>query len=98
MTAGYFPFRKRSLFLVCTGLFLLLITSCTVVKKYPRNRPFVYKTNINVIGNFSNEEKSSLNSRLKDQLDDSMKARSVSKILWNVMKNPPAYDSASAGK
>ena len=85
-----------------TGITLLLITlatSCaTIVKNYPADKPFVYETNIHVNGNFSNEERGSLQSRLKGQLDDSLRSRSVSKLLWSVMKNPPAYDSNNAGK
>ena len=87
---------------IIAGLFLLAaITSCKVpifVKKYPVQKPFVYETNINLIGNFSNEEKQSLTSGLKAQLDDSMRARKLDKLLWSVMKNPPVYDSANADK
>ncbi|MGQ0738833.1 MAG: BamA/TamA family outer membrane protein [Bacteroidota bacterium] len=90
--------RRKLLQLFCTGLIIGFISSCTVVKNYPANRPFVYKTNINVTGDFTNEEKATLNSRLKAQLDDSMKSRSVSKILWSVMKNPPAFERENADK
>src|SRR5258705_684707 len=82
------------------GLFILAsITSCKVpvfVKKYPIQKPFVYETNINLIGNFSNEEKASLNSGLKAQLNDSMRVRKLDKLFWSVMKNPPVYDSTNA--
>ena len=44
------------------------------------------------------KKKTTLSSRLKAQLDDSIRSRSVSKILWSVMKNPPAYESANADK
>jgi outer membrane protein assembly factor BamA len=96
MSAGHLYYSRNFLKLVATGCFILFISSCTVVKKYPTGRPFVYKTNINVIGNFTNEEKETLASRLKGQLNDSMRARSVSKIIVNVMKNPPLYDSTNA--
>jgi len=80
------------------GIILAFFSSCTIIKKYQANKPFVYKTNINVIGNFTNVEKETLVSRLKGQLDDSMRARSVSKVAWSVMKNPPLYDSINADK
>ncbi len=80
-------------------IIMVLASSCaTIVKNYPKGKPFVYETNITVNGNFSNEERETLESRLKGQLDDSMRSRSVSKLLWSVMKNPPAYDSSNAGK
>ena len=79
-------------------LLILLLASCTIVKNYPAGRPFVYKTNITVNGDFSSEEKARLSSRLKGQLDDSMVSRAVSKVFWSVMKKPPVYESANADK
>src|SRR3982750_4868930 len=80
------------------GYFLSCLSSCTIVKKYQPSRPFVYKTNINLIGNFSNDEKEGLKSGLYDQLDDSMQSRKVDKLLWSVMKSPPVFDSTNADK
>jgi outer membrane protein insertion porin family len=77
---------------------MMAFASCTIVKKYQPGKPFVYKTNINLIGNFSKDEKDALLSGLEGQLDDSMQARKLDKLLWSVMKNPPAYDSINAGK
>ncbi len=80
-------------------IIMVMASSCaTIVKNYPAGKPFVYETNINVNGNFTNEERETLESRLKGQLDDSMRPRSVSKVLWSVMKNPPVYDSNNAVK
>ena len=80
------------------GLLISLVSSCTVVKKYPHNKPFVYKTKINVIGNFPNDERLLLEERLENQLDDSMRAPSVNQIVRKVIKNPPVYESANADK
>ncbi len=77
---------------------IVALASCTIVKKYQPGKPFVYKTNINLIGNFSNEEKEGLVSGLEDQLDDSMQVRKLDKLLWSVMKSPPVYDSSNADK
>ncbi|MBL7737773.1 MAG: BamA/TamA family outer membrane protein [Chitinophagaceae bacterium] len=77
---------------------MVLAASCTVVKKYQPNKPFVYKTNINLIGNFSSDEKESLVSGLKGQIDDSLRARRLDKLLWSVLKTPPLYDSANADR
>ncbi|HVZ55194.1 MAG TPA: BamA/TamA family outer membrane protein [Chitinophagaceae bacterium] len=83
---------------VLTGL---LVSSCkiaTIVKNYPRNKPFVFQTDITVEGKYSRDEKTDLAQRLKNQLDDSMQVRSVSKVLWNEIRKPPVFDSASAQK
>lgn len=98
MSTGQSFINRNILPLCCSGLLILLVSSCTVVKNHPRNRPFVYKTNINVLGNFTNEERDYLESRLWAQLDDSIKTRSVSKIIYSVMRNPPVYDSTNADK
>jgi outer membrane protein insertion porin family len=97
MPIGRLPGNGVLLNLIIAGSLILSFASCTVVKKYPAGKPFVYKTNINLIGNFTSDDRSTLTSRLKAQLDDSMRPRSVSKLLWSVMKNPPVYDSANAG-
>jgi outer membrane protein insertion porin family len=97
MSAGK-PFVHKNILKIIIGWLILSSASCTTVKHYQPGKPFVYKTNINLTGNISKAEKDALTSRLKDQLDDSMKARSVSKVLWNVMKSPPSFDSANADK
>lgn len=97
MLSSRFSISKFVNFISLAVLVTLLASSCaTIVKNYPKGRPFVYKTNINVNGNFTNTEKADLESRLKGQLDDSMRPRAVSKVFWSVMKNPPVYDSANA--
>ncbi|HEV7780377.1 MAG TPA: BamA/TamA family outer membrane protein [Chitinophagaceae bacterium] len=77
---------------------LILASSCMIVKNYPPNKPFVYKTNINITGNIASDTAELIQTRLKGQLDDSIRARSVSKIFWSVMKNPPVYNSDNADK
>lgn len=86
--------RLISIFYVAS----LLISSCTLVKNYQPGKPFVYRTNIIVNGNISSDSVEFLKSKLKGQLDDSMRSRSVSKVFYSVMKNPPAFDTSSAEK
>jgi outer membrane protein assembly factor BamA len=91
--------RTIGVILVITlGAFFSSCKIATIVKKYPRNQPFVYETNIDLVGKYSREEKNDLTQRLKNQLDDSMQVRSVSKVLWNEIRTPPAFDSSSAEK
>ncbi|MEI9944857.1 MAG: BamA/TamA family outer membrane protein [Chitinophagaceae bacterium] len=92
------PINKNLLHVSLTGLFIIAFASCTIVKKYQHDKPFVYKTNINLIGNFSNEEKEVLTTGLEGQLDDSMNVRKLDKLFWSVLKTPPVYDSANADK
>ena len=83
---------------ILAGFILAVSGSCTVIKNYPPEKPFVFRTNINLIGDFSNEKKKDLITSLNDQLDDSMVARKLDKLAWKVLKNPPVYDSANADK
>lgn len=98
MLSGKPLFYKISVKAIVASSIIVALASCTIVKKYQPGKPFVYKTNINLIGNFSNEEKEALISGLEDQLDDSMQVRKLDKLLWSVMKNPPVYDSSNADK
>ncbi|MGH2552802.1 MAG: BamA/TamA family outer membrane protein [Chitinophagaceae bacterium] len=83
---------------IIAAICMFLTASCTIVKNYPSRQPFVYKTNININGNFSSDSVLILTSRLKGQLDDSLKARSVSKVFYSVMKKPPLYEAGNADK
>jgi outer membrane protein assembly factor BamA len=84
-------------------LIVILFTSCkswdlhtfpfTHIKNFPRNKPFVYKTNINLLGNLSKKEKNNLESGLKVQLEDSVNPKASQKILWQVIKKPPVFDT-----
>ena len=70
--------------------------SCTIVKKARPDKAFIYKTNINLIGNFSNEQKDELETGLEAQLDDSLQSRKIDKLLWAVIRTPPVFDSVYA--
>src|SRR4030095_13996985 len=82
---------------------VVLFTSCkswdfhsfpfTYAKKYPKNKPFVYKTNIKLSGNLSKTEKSNLESKLRRQLEDSVNPKASGKILWQTIKKPPVFDT-----
>lgn len=91
------------------GVLLLSLNACktsdisyglppTVVKQYPAGKPFVYKTNIKLKGKFTTDEKNNFLSRLNNQLDDSMRVRTVKKVFFQVMKKPPVYYPENAGK
>ncbi|HVE60539.1 MAG TPA: hypothetical protein VNA26_01880, partial [Chitinophagaceae bacterium] len=86
---------------------LFFFASCSVVKNYPKNKPFVYEANIELQGKFSTDEAKNLRSELNEQLHDSIQVRRVQKLVgwengprlfYNVLRNPPVYDSANADK
>jgi outer membrane protein assembly factor BamA len=84
---------------IIAGSFLFLIASCGVVpKNYPHNKPFVYEYKINLEGNFSNEQRNDLKSKLENQLDDSIHVRTVSQLYRQLLKKPPVYDPANADR
>ncbi len=97
------PILKHSAFAVA-GFILLFMTSCSVVPRhYPANQPFIYKTNINLEGNFSKEEKNNLHTQIANQLDDSVRVRTVYKLFYkgfnrSVLEKPPVYDSVNADR
>lgn len=83
-------------------LFLPLITvfvfsSCTlftVVRNEPQNKPYIFQTSINIKDNdLKKEERSRLEGGLYEQLDDSIAARKLDKVFWEVLKNPQPLDT-----
>lgn len=89
----WFVFLKN-IFFICIAL-----SACTTPRGYQSNKPFVFKNYPVELkgGNFSNEERKSLEQKLFTLLDDSMKTRIKDfAFLFHTIKNPPAYDSAYA--
>jgi outer membrane protein insertion porin family len=88
-------------------LLIILVVSCTTIKDYPANAPFVYQTNIHLNGKFSTGEKKELESELNQQLHDSIMVRSVRKLigwkngprfLYTEIVKPAIFDSLNAEK
>jgi outer membrane protein insertion porin family len=95
---------KRYQNIIPLAALLLFFASCSVVRDYPA-RPFVYQTDIVVQGDLTTTDRKDLESRLNEQLHDSIAVRSVQKLIgfdkgpklfYSVIKNPPAYDSIHA--
>ncbi len=74
---------------------IFFITSCTVIKKAPKNKPYLIGNSIEVEGGkFTKIERTNLVQRLENQLDDSSKVTSNSSFfIFHNIKRPPAYDS-----
>ena len=85
---------------------LLFFASCVAPKKneYPAYKPFVYRTKVKVEAQMPNDEKQLLASRLEDQVDDSIRVRTVTAPRWKPpfiykkLVTPSVYDSANIGR
>ena len=82
------------------SLLLCIFSSCTIPRKFQKDKPFVYKNEIEIKnGYFSNEERSAIRSRLNAQLDDSSKISTKDVLFFlHYIDKPPAFDSASAAR
>ena len=94
-----FFYKLTACFLICS----ILLSACSwfnIPRKYPKDKPFVFKNSIDVKGgNFNKEERAMLLQRLNAQLDDSSRINTKdSWIVFHFIEKPPAYDSASAGQ
>ncbi len=89
------PFVKISIAAFAVTLF----TGCGILpKNYQKNKPFVFDTRVEVVGEMSREKKDQLSSQLYNQLDDSMQVRSAQKFLHSNLNKPPLFDTAAAEK
>ena len=77
---------------------LILLSSCTFPRKFQKDKPFVYKTNIEVKGgNFTKEERNALKQRLNNQLDDSLLLNTKDRwLVIHYIDAPPVFDTAAA--
>ena len=103
-TALLYPQYRNLLFV---AVLIFLFSSCSIVKNYPVGAPFVYKTNIEIEGKLSTDEKKQLESKLNQQLHDSIRVRDVQKLIgwekgpkffYSVLSKPPVFDSLNADK
>ena len=96
---------------IAVAVIIILLASCKVIPiDYPKDKPFVFETNIKLEGNFTKEEKDALTTQLRSQLDDSLRAKTTYKFISlrfkkgyaginrPCLENPPVFDSASADK
>jgi hypothetical protein len=77
----------------------ILLGSCTVVKNYPVNTPFVFENKITVEGDVSKDEKKRLEFELYNYWDDSLKVNSLLQFgVRTIIKNPNVFDSAGINR
>jgi outer membrane protein insertion porin family len=86
-------------FLTCPVAIVILIASCTVPRRYPVNRPFIYKSQIEVDQRIPTSERQALKEGLNNQLDDSLRVRTVLALrltppfFYYRLSRPPAFDT-----
>ncbi len=95
--------KHLKLFIVfALGVCLSVISSCTVVKKYPKNTPFVFENTVNIKGDIEKVKKSDLKADLEKQIEDSAAVIANSKLPWPkapwiipvpVISNPFIFDT-----
>ncbi|MEJ7767005.1 MAG: BamA/TamA family outer membrane protein [Chitinophagaceae bacterium] len=94
VTISLFP----STFLVVL-VAVITVLSCKVPKKYQKDKPFVFKTSIEVQGNLKLSERQDLELRLLNQLDDSLKVRLVSLAgIRKTLVKPAVFDTLYANR
>lgn len=93
----FFSFSRWSL---CGLLMSMVAASCfTVPRNYNANKPFVYKTTVNIQGKTPDYDRQELQTKLQDQIDDSMKVRTVSYAgVYYDLNRPPVFDSLNIGR
>lgn len=83
-------------------LLVFVFSSCTiftVVKNEPPHQPYIFDTKIEVEGeHLKKEEILRLQGGLYQQLDDSIAARKLDKVFWEVLKYPHALDTTLINK
>ncbi|GAB3015532.1 BamA/TamA family outer membrane protein [Niabella terrae] len=76
----------------------LSFSSCalfTVVKNEPAAGPYIFQTDVSIEDkSLSKETRSKLEAGLTDQIDDSVSARKLDKVFWEVLKNPQSMDTS----
>lgn len=84
------------------GLIILVIASavsCTVPRKYQKDKPFVFKTTVELTSDLPSKQKQDLKDKLLNQLDDSLKIRTILSIrakppfFYNRLNTPAVFDT-----
>lgn len=91
--------------LLILGVLLTAYPSCTVVKQYPKDKPFLFENTVNIKGDVPKDKKPDYIADLMTQLEDSAKVNENTELPWpkapwvipvNVIKRPPVFDSIAA--
>ncbi len=88
--------KNSTLFVIMS---IILLTSCTVVKNYPENTPFIFSNKIILSGDVTKDEKKRLEVELYNYWDDSIRVNSILQFgIKTIIKNPPAFDTGAISR
>jgi len=81
-------------------LVLLLLSSCTIIKNAPKDKPYLIKNNIKIEGGqFSKIDKEAVEERMRTQFDDSAIVLTKSPLFFlEIIKRPPAFDTSAVNR
>ncbi|MEO6719193.1 MAG: hypothetical protein ABIN67_02465, partial [Ferruginibacter sp.] len=87
--------RQLPRFLKYLFFLSLLISSCTIPRHFPKDKPFIFKNSIDIKGgNFTKDQRNSLKPKLYGQLDDSAKTNTKDFLfILHFVDRPPAFDT-----
>lgn len=92
----YKPAKNQFLF---TCIVMMMLASCTVVKNYPANTPFVFANKITIKGDVSKDEKKRLQTELYNYWNDSLKVSAILQFgVKTIIKNPNVFDSSNISR
>jgi len=84
------------------GVCISVIPSCTIVKHYPKNEPFIFENTVNINGKVAKDKKGELKDALVEQIEDSASVVANTELPWPkypfvvpvpVIDKPNVYDS-----
>jgi outer membrane protein insertion porin family len=95
--------QNKNILHLPTAVLLLtfILFGCTVIKHYPKDKPFFFENNIKINGSIGKQEKIDIKTRLLTQVEDSAQIKVASKIPWptfpwvipsKVMDSPTVYN------
>ena len=90
--------------IISLSLLLFIAGACTSPRRYQKYKPFVFKTNINIQDDIPATRKAQLKAGLQNQLDDSLKVRTVLAVgfrppfFYNRLSRPPLFDTINVDR
>jgi outer membrane protein assembly factor BamA len=94
---NFFPISR---FLAAALVLILLITSCTVPRRYQKGKPFVFSTDIKLENvKLTPSNKVQLKNALLNQVDDSLQIRKVlTPLFYYRLRSPAVFDTLYIGR
>ena len=85
-------------------LLFMMTPACKVPRKYQKNKPFIYKSAIDLNSDLPTSKRQLLKAAIANQIDDSLKVRTVVAVrpippfFYNRLSRPPVFDTMYIGR